>query len=147
MSRKIGRIFLIIIVFGLVVFLLLQFIPFGKDFTNPPVITEPNWDSPQTRELAKRACFDCHSNETVWTWYSKIAPASWLIFSDVARGRDEFNFSDWQNAPLREAEEAAEVIDEGEMPLPQYLLLHPDARLTEAEKQALINGLIATISR
>ena len=63
MSRKIGRLFLIIIVFGMVVFLLLQLIPFGKDHTNPPVISEPNWDSPQTRELATRACFDCHSNE------------------------------------------------------------------------------------
>jgi len=147
MSRKIGRLFLIIIVFGMIVFLLLQLIPFGKDHTNPPVMSEPNWDSPQTRELAKRACFDCHSNETVWTWYSNIAPTSWLIYNDVVQARDEFNFSDWQNAPLQDAEEIDEVINEGEMPLPQYLLLHPDARLTQSEKQGLINGLITTISR
>jgi hypothetical protein len=80
---------------GLVVLgVLIQFVPYGHDHTNPPVMQEPQWDTMQTRPLAKRACFDCHSNETVWPWYSNIAPASWLIYRDVAEGREHFNFSE-----------------------------------------------------
>jgi len=56
----------------------IQFVPYGRAHTNPPVAQEPIWDSPQTRELARRACFDCHSNETMWPWYSNIAPISWI---------------------------------------------------------------------
>ena len=59
-------------------FVLIQLAPFGRNHTNPPVVQEPSWDSAETRALAKRACFDCHSNETVWPWYSNIAPVSWL---------------------------------------------------------------------
>ena len=59
-------------------FLAIQFVPYGRDHSNPPVIGEPTWNSPETRALAVRACFDCHSNETVWPWYSNIAPVSWL---------------------------------------------------------------------
>ena len=73
------KIILIIIVVAVGGFLLIQLVPFGRDHTNPPVVQEPNWDSPATRELAQRACFDCHSNETVWPWYSNIAPVSWLV--------------------------------------------------------------------
>ncbi len=60
-------------------FILLQIIPYGHNHTNPPIVEEPAWDSPQTRAVVKKACFDCHSNETVWPWYSNIAPLSWLI--------------------------------------------------------------------
>jgi hypothetical protein len=63
---------------------LIQAVPYGRAHSNPPVVSEPAWDSPRARELAVRACFDCHSNETVWPWYSNIAPVSWLIQSDVA---------------------------------------------------------------
>ncbi|HZY42825.1 MAG TPA: heme-binding domain-containing protein [Anaerolineae bacterium] len=73
--------------------------------TNPPVVAEPNWDNPQTRALAQRACFDCHSNETVWPWYSRIAPPSWLITFDVFRGRRNLNFSEWGVARGGEGEE------------------------------------------
>lgn len=62
--------------------ILIQAVPYGRDHLNPPVRAEPQWDSPRTRELSARACFDCHSNETVWPWYSNIAPISWLIESD-----------------------------------------------------------------
>src|SRR5690349_11025724 len=60
-------------------FLLIQAVPYGRAHTNPPVVSEPHWDSPRTRELAKRACFDCHSNETRWPWYSHVAPMSWVL--------------------------------------------------------------------
>src|SRR5687768_3027163 len=64
-----------------------QLVPYGRDHTNPPVRQEPAWDRPQTRALVARACFDCHSNETTWPWYSHIAPVSWLIQRDVVEGR------------------------------------------------------------
>jgi hypothetical protein len=71
--------------------IVIQVIPYGRDHTNPPVIEEPVWDSAQTRDLAVRACFDCHSNETVWPWYSNVAPLSWLVQSDVEEGRETLN--------------------------------------------------------
>jgi hypothetical protein len=145
MQKQILRIILILAIIGVVLFLLTQLIPYGKDHANPPVVSEPNWDSPQTQDLAKRACFDCHSNETLWPWYSNIAPASWLVYRDVIEARRVFNFSDWQAAPLYESGEAAEVINGGEMPPFQYLLFHTSARLSQAEKEQLINGLTKTI--
>lgn len=126
-------------------FLLLQLIPYGRNHTNPPVVEEPNWDSPQTRALAERACFDCHSNETEWPWYSNIAPVSWLVQQDVAEGREHLNFSTWgRGGEGEEAEELYEVIVEGEMPMQNYLLTHPEARLSDAEKTALAQGLART---
>jgi cytochrome c551/c552 len=133
---------LILIVAGIVLFGLIQLIPYGKNHQNPPVVSEPNWDSPQTRQIAKKACFDCHSNETVWPSYSKIAPGSWFIYRDVIEGRSKMNFSDWQTSRLDEPQEIAEVIRGGEMPPLQYLILHPEARLSTAEKEALISGLL-----
>jgi mono/diheme cytochrome c family protein len=124
---------------AVVLFVALQLVPYGKDHTNPPVVSEPKWDSPQTLALAKRACFDCHSSETVWPWYSSIAPGSWLIYKDVVDGRAEYSFSNWDAEPKR-ARKLAEVVNEGTMPPPQYLLLHPEARLSPAEKQQLVAG-------
>ncbi len=127
-----------------VLFLLIQLVP--VDASNPPITGEPNWDSPQTRELAQAACFDCHSNETTWPWYSKIAPVSWLTAHDVNDGRSELNFSEWGSQRM-ETDEIAEVINEGEMPPWFYVVMHPSANLSDSEKQALISGLNATFSR
>ncbi|GAB4473100.1 MAG: heme-binding domain-containing protein [Anaerolineales bacterium] len=129
---------------GLLILLLIQLIPYGRSHTNPPVIAEPNWDSSQTRAYFYRACADCHSNETVWPWYSNIAPVSWLIQRDVDEGRAAFNISEWGTRRENEGDEAAKLVQEGEMPLPIYLPLHPEARLSAQEKQAFIQGLIAT---
>lgn len=126
-------------------FLLIQLVPYGRNHTNPPVLQEPNWDSPETRALAERACFACHSNETVWPWYSNIAPVSWLTQHDTEEGRGILNFSEWGvNGRRQETDEIAESIREGEMPMPMFLITHPEARLTDAEKQALIQGLTAS---
>ena len=138
------RIILFLAIGAVVVFALLQLVPYGHDHNNPPVVAEPQWDSPQTRELAARACFDCHSNETRWPWYSNVAPVSWLIQHDVQDGRRQLNFSEW-NQPQRAAHEVGEVIGEGEMPPWVYLLLHPSANLSPAEKQALVAGLQKTL--
>jgi cytochrome c551/c552 len=135
--------------YGLIVFVLIQAVPYGRTYTNPPVVREPSWDSPATRALAKRACFDCHSNETVWPWYARIAPVSWLVRYDVDEGRSELNFSDWQGG-AREGEQADKIAKElrkGEMPPIQYLPTHPEARLSDAEKRQLMDGLTATVQR
>ena len=132
------------------VFLLLQLVPYGRAHDNPPVVAEPNWDSPQTRQLAQQACFDCHSNETEWPWYSNIAPVSWLVQRHVVEGREHLNFSDWNQShdehghAGHEVEEMSEVVLEGEMPLRSFLLTHPEARLTDAERAVLADGLAAT---
>jgi hypothetical protein len=124
-------------------FLVIQFVPYGRDHSNPPVVAEPLWDSPETRELSVRACFDCHSNDTVWAWYSNIAPVSWLIQNHVDEGRDELNFSEWHLD--QEGEEAAETVRDGSMPTRDYQWLHSEARLTDTELDALAAGLAATL--
>jgi len=113
--------------------------------TNPPVVTQVKWDSPQTEALFKRACADCHSNGTVWPWYSQVAPVSWLVARDVNEGREKLNVSDLRAGdPERvrhNIEEIGEVVMEGAMPMPIYLPMHPEAVLTDAEKKALVSGL------
>ena len=135
-------------VVGIVALLLLiQGVPYGRDHTNPPVQSEPNWDSPDTRALAKTACFDCHSNETNWgRWYESVAPASWLVQHDVEDGRQRLNFSMWdQGGQPREIDELWETLQNGSMPPAVYLPLHPEAKLTAAEVDKLIAGLQATV--
>ena len=135
-------------VIGLVaIFLLLQLVPYGRDHVNPPVLSEPNWDSPDTRALAKTACFDCHSNETNWgRWYESVAPASWLVQYDVDEGRQIVNFSEWdQGGKPRESEELLEVLQRGSMPPSKYLILHPEAKLSQAQVDQLVAGFQATL--
>lgn len=132
---------LLIILLALVVlFFLIQLVPYGRDHTNPPVTAEVQWDSAQTRALFYRACADCHSNETVWPVYSSIAPASWLIRHDVDEGRSRFNVSE----PNGGSDEAAGMVETGAMPPVQYLPMHPTARLSADEKRQLAQGLTAT---
>jgi hypothetical protein len=129
----------------IVVFGLIQVVPYGRDHVNPPVRREPSWNSPETRSLAQRACFDCHSNETRWPGYANIAPASWLVQHDVNEGREVLNFSEWDR-PQKEAGDSAKEVQEGEMPPSYYVLLHPEARLNQSEREALIAGLRATVN-
>lgn len=125
-------------------FLAIQLVPYGRDHANPPVVREPEWDSPATRTLAERACFDCHSNRTNWPWYASVAPVSWLVQRDVAEGRRKLNFSEWDRAQ-RAAHEAAEATREGEMPLETYTWLHPEARLDPTQRQQLAAGLARSL--
>jgi cytochrome c551/c552 len=122
---------------------LIQLVPYGRSHQNPAVRREPRWDAPETRALAVRACFDCHSNQTVWPAYSNVAPMSWIIQSHVDDGRRHLNFSEWDR-PQKHADEAAESVKEGEMPLGGYVPFHPQAALSEAEMQALLQGLERT---
>jgi cytochrome c551/c552 len=121
------------------IFVAIQLVPFGHDHSNPPVMQEPKWDSPQTRMLFERACFNCHSNETTWPWYSSVAPVSWLTQRDVNDGRKHLNFSEW-NQPQKHAEDVAKEVKSADMPPWFYLPMHPEARLTDADRQALVNA-------
>lgn len=125
---------------------LMQLVPYGKNRSNPPVVREPSWDRPDTRLLVKRVCFDCHSNETLWPWYSKIAPISWLVYWDVVEGRKHLNFSDWRGGSRKyeHPHEITKEVAEDEMPPLQYTLAHPEAKLDVQLKKQLIEGLEAT---
>lgn len=127
----------------------IQLVPYGRSHTNPPVKGEPAWDSPATRALAVRACFDCHANTTTWPWYSNIAPISWFLQNHVDEGREKLNFTEWDGAAkqVRAAKHAAKEVEEGEMPLSTYLWMHPDARLSADDKAALVKGLRATFGQ
>jgi hypothetical protein len=137
MKRKI--LIAIAVLVGL--FLLIQLVPVNR--TNPAVTREIKWDSPQTRALAQRACFDCHSNETVWPWYSYVAPVSILVGRHVEEGRGRLNFSAWDkpNSGLQEVERS---INSGQMPIWDFLLMHPEAKFTAAEQAQLLAGLSAS---
>ena len=132
------------VILGTLLFLglLIQLIPYEHNHSNPAMNTEPSWDSTETRTLAQRACFDCHSNETRWPWYSNIAPVSWLVYHDVSEGRMHINFSDWDRPDEQHVDEFQEVFDKNSMPPTQYVLLHPEARLSTEEKQKLLDGLM-----
>jgi hypothetical protein len=120
-------------------FLLIQLVPYGRAHTNPPVTLEAPWPDAASRSLAVRACYDCHSNETEWPWYSNVAPVSWLLQRDVDEGRSKLNYSTWDRP--QEADEMAESVLEGEMPPRTYLPPHPAASLNEVEKRQLIAAL------
>ena len=129
----------LIILFGLI-----QLVPYGKAHSNPPVVNSPVWDSPETATMVRNACMDCHSNETVWPWYSNIAPSSWLLQADVEEGRARFNMSNWPTNKAGQqglVEEMVRLIQRGSMPPFQYLIIHSNARFSAAQKEQLIQGL------
>ena len=124
----------------LVTFIAIQFVPIKRE--NPPVTAD--FEGPaEVKEIFKTSCYDCHSNETKWEWYHKIAPASWLVAYDVKEGREEFNFSNWQNISRSEMlelrEEIWEEVEEGEMPMKIYTIIHRDAKLSVEQKELIKN--------
>jgi hypothetical protein len=134
MLRRIITVLAIVVVVVIGLGVLIQLVPYGRAHANPPVRSEPKWDSPATLALARRACFDCHSNETVWPWYSDVAPISWLIQRDVDEGRSKLNFSNW-SGQRQEADHSAREVSSGKMPQWYYVVLHPSAGFSAAEKQ------------
>jgi hypothetical protein len=113
--------------------------------SNPPVTREARWSSEATAELARQTCYDCHSNETQWPWYSSVAPVSWLVARDVVEGREHLNFSEWDQ-PNDGLDGIVEVVESAEMPPRKYVLMHPEARLDDATRAALLRGLQATLA-
>ena len=126
----------------LAVAVLVQLVPYGRDHTNPPVTRDAPWPDGRARELATAACYDCHSNQTRWPPQSFVAPFSWLLARDVSQGRNELNFSTW-DADDGGADDAADAVAEGSMPPRRYVLVHPDAALSGAERQLLVDALEA----
>lgn len=122
------------------VFGALQLVPYDRDHDNPSVTLDAPWPSEEGRRLARAACYDCHGNEMHWPWYSHIAPMSWLVQRDVDRGRAVLNFSEWDVAQ-EESDDLHDAVEDGDVPPSNYLLLHPDAKLSAAEKAALIEAL------
>lgn len=92
--------------------------------------------------ILKTSCYDCHTNESLYPWYTNIAPVSWWIKKHINEGRDELNFSEWGSYSLRrkdhKLDEIVEMIDEEEMPLKSYLITHGDASLSAAQKTQLV---------
>lgn len=127
----------------LVLFLGLQW--FNPSRANPPVkadfVAALRPPAPVAAAL-RAACYDCHSHETAWPLYARIAPVSWLIASDVNEGRQHLNFSEWPAeaaAAAKNLDRVNEVVDYREMPPKKYTLLHADARLSEAQRKAIMD--------
>jgi hypothetical protein len=124
---------------ALLLLLLAQLVPVER--TNPPVTSDIDV-SDEVRSILRRSCYDCHSHETRWPWYSFVAPMSWYVIDHVDHGRGDLNFSEWPTFDF-EAQDLAfedirEQLEKGEMPLTSYLLLHPSARLSEDDRQLLL---------
>lgn len=122
---------------GVFLFVLL-FFPLPK--SNPETkfgFSEPK----QVESILRRVCFDCHSNETKWPFYTYVFPASYLVYKHVEEGREELNFSDWDSFPekkkVRLTNDIIEQIEEGEMPPWDYKLLHPSSLITKEELEIL----------
>jgi Haem-binding domain len=121
-------------------------VPYGWSRPNPPVTQDAPWPDAESAAIARRSCYSCHSNETDWPPYSYVAPMSWMVRYDVEQGRDRLNFSEWDRA-AEQADDAAEPVEEGTMPLPRYTLIHRDAVLSDAEVDKLVAALEAMEDR
>lgn len=128
----------IIIAILVIAALAIQFVPVSR--TNPPVTGEISAPE-EVMTIFKTSCYDCHSNESVWPWYSYVAPVSWLVAHDVEDGREEMNFSEWASYSAEDkkdlTEEIWEEVEEDHMPLWFYLILHPGAKLSAEDKEIL----------
>ncbi len=138
------RIFRVTLVVGGIVFLMMQFIQ--PDRSNPPVdpgtTMQAQLNVPANiGSLLERGCKDCHSNQTVWPFYSYVAPASWLVSYDVMEGRKHFNMSEWgkytDNKKVQKLSGMYQSVSDKSMPLPKYIPLHPEADFTDAERDSL----------
>lgn len=124
---------------------------FPVDTANPPADGPMAMPEGEVGQLLRDACMDCHSNETVWPWYAHVTPVKFLLASHVKEGRRKLNFSTWaQRTPDRQARKLGEVADlvrEGEMPEGTYTWMHPEARLTDAQRQVIVEWAEAERAR
>jgi len=138
MMKQLGRVVKWAAIAFCVAFVAIQLVPVSR--TNPPVQGEFR-GSTEVVSVLRRACYDCHSNETVWPWYSRVAPLSWVIARDVNVGRAELNFSTWNQLSIdkqaKAMKESWKEVAEGEMPTWYYVLLHPEARLSANDQSVL----------
>ena len=121
-----------------IIIIAIQFIPLNR--TNPPV--KADFDGPaEIKSILKRACYNCHSNETVWPWYSYVAPVSFLVASDVNEAREHLNFSNWGNLSRKKQVRYRggiwEMISNEEMPPWQYKIMHSESSLSQEDKNLM----------
>lgn len=139
-----------ILLFLLGIFLILQLIPSNK----PEVITENPNDlilnnsvPSNISTMLRNTCYDCHSNETVYPWYAYVAPVSFLVSKDTREGRHDLNFSEWEKLDAYEKgemlEEIAEEVEEGEMPMKIYPITHPKAKLSDENREDIVNWALS----
>lgn len=118
------------------------------DRSNPPVRSDLI-AGPYVKSILRRACYNCHSNETDWPWYSGIAPASWLVGNDVKEGRRRLNFSEWgaydNAAQSNKLRRIAEEVQDGEMPPGYYSLVHRDSRLNSTDRDTILFWTVEAI--
>ena len=135
---------------SLVVFIaivvILQVIPYERPetTTDNPTDLLLNNELPDTiSSLLRAACYDCHSNETKYPWYAYVAPVSWLVIRDIRIGRENMNFSDWESLSKMDKAKLlgniAEEVEDGEMPMPIYILMHPEAKLTDSQRKMIVD--------
>ena len=126
----------IVLVIGLFA---MQFIPVQR--SNPSDRGQPA-APPEVETILRRACYDCHSNETRWLWYARIAPISFLLARDVKEGRRELNFSIWdryeQRRKARKLKEIVKEVEQGDMPPWYYIPVHTDAKLSQGDREAIV---------
>ena len=125
---------------ALILLVLAQAVPYGRDHANPAATSQLKFADAGTEALFRDACADCHSDDTDWPWYSNVAPVSWLVENDVKEGRGILDVSRWDRAQAS-IDEVVEVLAEDEMPPLQYKIPHGDARLSQAERARLAEGM------
>jgi hypothetical protein len=135
----------------LLVFLIIQFFRPEKNISaqDQPQALKKRYVIPAPVETyLKKACFDCHSNNTRYPWYAEVQPVAWYLAHHVQEGKGELNFDEFLNYPLKKQdhklEEVIETQEEGTMPLTSYLLMHHDAKLTSAQKKEIIDWVTLT---
>jgi Haem-binding domain len=134
------------------VLIIIQFIPSDLPQTssdNPGDVTKSGLVSQDVARLLKTSCYSCHSNETKYPWYSYVAPVSWLVVRDVRVGRDELNFSQWQDYDqrrmLRKLDDITSEVGEGRMPMGIYTIMHPSAKLDDVQRELIVAWAEATM--
>jgi hypothetical protein len=149
--KKFLKYFLIFIIIALI----------GSQFVRPDRFTTAEVTSdditkklqvPQNvQDIFKRSCFDCHSNHTVWPWYTNVSPVSWLVADDVTKGRKKMNMSEWgkmsQSKQEKKLQDICDQITDGTMPLDKYLLIHKDAVLSQQEKDAICKWVTSLVGQ
>ena len=137
-SKIVGAVFVAIII-------IIQLIPSGRPDTikdNKNDLLLNNLVSDSVSQIFRNACYNCHSNETKYPWYSYVAPVSWLISSDVRKGRKHLNFSEWESYSkidkAKHLDDISDEISDNEMPLTIYKIMHRDARLSSEERDVLV---------
>ncbi len=124
--------------------------------SNPPVdesqtIEARTQMTPQVKAIFERSCNDCHSNKTVWPWYTNVAPISWWIVGHINEARQLMNLSEWgkldRDRQDRKLRQICDEVTDGGMPLPSYLPMHPKAKLSEQDKKTLCDWTAAERER